>query len=145
MKEQDKISGRGGSRQREKKVKGKTRMFFCLFHLLQVTPPPQSVACLQSGSCSEHTSGCVQSCQPWLSMATGTEDALGSSWPIPPSLSCAIHSLYSAPQLLTYSLERGLLLQVTDSGHSSQRRKVLLGCQDHSGTKCTLGYGDNWV
>lgn len=26
-----------------------------------------------------------------------------------------------------------------------QRRKVLLGCQDHSGTKCTLGYGDNWI
>lgn len=84
-KEGDKISERRGSRHREKKVKGKTRMFFCLSHLQQVTLQPQSVACLQSGFCSEHTSRCVQKLSAFaLSLSTGPEDAVSSSWPIPP-------------------------------------------------------------
>lgn len=143
-KEGDKISERRGSRHREKKVKGKTRMFFCLSHLQQGTLQPQSVACLQSGFCSEHTSRCVQKLSAFAFPVHRPRGRCQLFLAHPPSLSCPIHSLYSALQLLAQRLERGLLLQVTDSGHSSQRRMVLLGCQYHQvhSGKQTIGFDE---
>lgn len=52
-------------------------MFFCLSHL-----QPQS-ACSQAPVQNTLLDVCTN-CQPLLFLSTGPEDAVGSSWPIPP-------------------------------------------------------------